>query len=71
MFTINLEDGREAPSKVRKKGAKLLEFLVHIYVYRNRFSLLLNVASHYKAGSKEPKSTMGMKYRLKKIFFKI
>ena len=31
MFTINLEDGREAPSKVRKKGAKRLEFLVDIY----------------------------------------
>ena len=31
MFTINLEDGREAPSKARKKGAKRLEFLVHEY----------------------------------------
>jgi len=30
MFTINLEDGREAPSKARKKGAKHLEFLVII-----------------------------------------
>ena len=30
MFTINLEDGREAPSKARKKGAKRLEFLVFI-----------------------------------------
>ena len=28
MFTVNLEDGREAPSKARKKGAKRLEFLV-------------------------------------------
>ena len=28
MFTINLEDGREAPSKARKMGAKRLEFLV-------------------------------------------
>ena len=28
MFTSNLEDGREAPSKARKKGAKRLEFLV-------------------------------------------
>ena len=28
MFTINLEDGRKAPSKARKKGAKRLEFLV-------------------------------------------
>ena len=27
MFTINLGDGREAPSKARKKGAKRLEFL--------------------------------------------
>ena len=31
MFTINLGDGREAPSKVRKKGAKRLEFLVNLY----------------------------------------
>ena len=30
MFTINLEDGREEPSKARKKGAKRLEFLVKI-----------------------------------------
>ena len=28
MFTTNLEDGREAPSKARKKGPKRLEFLV-------------------------------------------
>jgi len=28
MFTINLGDGCEAPSKARKKGAKRLEFLV-------------------------------------------
>ena len=28
MFRTNLEDGREAPSKARKKGAKRLEFLV-------------------------------------------
>ena len=33
MFTINLEDGREAPSKARKKGAKRLEFLVQVYYY--------------------------------------
>ena len=32
-FTINLEDGREAPSKARKKGAKRLEFLVIIKNY--------------------------------------
>ena len=31
MLTTNLEDGREAPSKGRKKGAKRLEFLVYIY----------------------------------------
>ena len=31
MFTINLEDGREGPSKARKKGAKRLEFLVSKY----------------------------------------
>ena len=30
MFRTNLEDGREAPSKARKKGAKRLEFLVYI-----------------------------------------
>ena len=30
MFTINLGDGSEAPSKARKKGAKRLEFLVQI-----------------------------------------
>jgi len=30
MFTINLGDGSEAPSKARKKGAKRLEFLVYI-----------------------------------------
>ena len=28
MFTINLGDGREAPSKARKKDVKRLEFLV-------------------------------------------
>ena len=28
MFTINLEDGCEAPSQARKKGAKRLEFIV-------------------------------------------
>ena len=28
MFTINLGDGREAPPKARKKGAKRLKFLV-------------------------------------------
>ena len=28
MFITNLEDGGEAPSKARKKGAKRLEFLV-------------------------------------------
>ena len=32
MFTINLEDGREALSKARKKGAKRLEFLVIIII---------------------------------------
>ena len=30
MFAIEIEDGREAPSKARKKGAKRLEILVHI-----------------------------------------
>ena len=36
MFTINLEDGREAPSKARKKGAKRLEFLVY-YISKHIF----------------------------------
>ena len=31
MFTISLGDGREAPSKARKKGAKRIEFLVYVY----------------------------------------
>ena len=35
MFTINLEDGREAPSKARKKGAKRHEFLVKYKLYTN------------------------------------
>ena len=35
MFTINLEDGREAPSKARKKGAKRLEFLVLLNLSKN------------------------------------
>ena len=35
MFTINLEDGREAPFKARKKGAKRLEFLVNQYSAMN------------------------------------
>ena len=37
MFTINLEDGREAPFKARKKGAKRLEFLV--YLKEDKFSV--------------------------------
>ena len=28
MFTINIEAGREAPSELRKKGAKRPQFLV-------------------------------------------
>jgi len=39
MFTINLGDGREAPSKARKKGAKRLEFLVNRYISRSKFPL--------------------------------
>jgi hypothetical protein len=35
MFTTNLEDGREAPSKARKKGAKRLEFLVIVKLSKN------------------------------------
>ena len=39
--TINLEDGREAPSKARKKGAKRHEFLVYniSYFYDLRVTL--------------------------------
>jgi len=40
MFTTNLEDGREAPSKARKKGAKRLEFLVRVYL-NNLFLYLI------------------------------
>ena len=39
MFTINLEDGREAPSKARKKGAKRLEFLVTIKLIKVNIEL--------------------------------
>ena len=35
MLTINLEDGREAPSKAGKKGAKRLEFLVNNNTIKN------------------------------------
>ena len=38
MFTINLEDGCEAPSKARKKGAKRLEFLVFINLHCQMFN---------------------------------
>ena len=34
---MKLEDGREAPSKARKKGAKRLEFLV--YLKEDKFSV--------------------------------
>ena len=39
--TINLEDGREAPSKARKKGAMRLEFLVTVYnsIVKNHYLL--------------------------------
>ena len=36
MFTINLEDGREAPSRAKKKGAKRLEFLVNVKPLANK-----------------------------------
>ena len=39
MFTINLGDGHEAPSKARKKGAKRLEFLVFKYLLKHFRSL--------------------------------
>ena len=42
MFTINLGDGREAPSKARKKGAKRLEFLVIIYFSRKKKKIIFN-----------------------------
>jgi len=44
MFTINLEDGREAPSKARKKGAKRLEFLV-CYILVNMHNLTICIYS--------------------------
>ena len=42
MFTINLEDGREAPSKARKKGAKRLEFLVIYKMFVTNTRLIKN-----------------------------
>ena len=42
MFTINLEDGREAPSKARKKGAKRLEFLVIINSVKFSLKIIFN-----------------------------
>jgi len=50
MFTTNLEDGREAPSKARKKGAKRLEFLV-LYIYikhtcRHQYRVILYTYIH-------------------------
>ena len=50
MFTTNLEDGREAPSKARKKGAKRLEFLV-LYINLQGFLFykhLLNIRQNLK-----------------------
>ena len=45
MFTINLEDGREAPSKARKKGAKRLEFLVYLITlnFKKKFDFKISV----------------------------
>ena len=43
MFTINLGDGREAPSKARKKGAKRLEFLVFLKLFQIKRMNLKNV----------------------------
>ena len=40
MFTTNLEDGREAPSKARKKGAKRFEILVS-KILNTKFLMLL------------------------------
>ena len=42
MFTINLEDGRKAPSKARKKGAKRLEFLVIVNLFLYSAFFLVN-----------------------------
>ena len=42
MFTINLEDGHEAPSKARKKGAKRLEFLVIINSVKFSLKIIFN-----------------------------
>ena len=48
MFTINLEDGREAPSKARKKGAKRLEFLVlSKKVFNENFILFLTFNTEF------------------------
>ena len=46
MFTINLGDGREAPSKARKKGAKRLEFLVILDKWTNPTLPLLLFHEH-------------------------
>ena len=49
MFTINLGDGGEAPSKARKNGAKRFEFLVLIFlihlIYRLKMEVTLYEAS--------------------------
>jgi len=43
MFTTNLEDGREAPSKARKKGAKRLEFLVN---YKSKVCKVIEIIKY-------------------------
>ena len=65
MFTINLEDGREAPSKARKKGAKRLEFLVR-YIYLDTF-----VAENIKEFNNLRESGKEINNNFKKIFFSI
>ena len=67
MFTINLEDGREAPSKARKKGAKRLEFLVdHIllpvyHILLPVYHILLIILHHF--------TTFYIKYGLLYIYY--
>ena len=61
MFTINLEDGREAPSKPRKKGAKRLEFLVCVYFLKylnTQFCLDLTIHFCCSSGYKDFKVFM-------------
>ena len=61
MFTINLGDGREAPSEARKKGAKRLEFLVFI---NNVSNTLTKISQDFNLPS-------GCFQNITRIFYKI